>query len=95
MVFKTDNRFGSKAVALGEKELEALASDVIKHVEKDHEHYDYVIKTTNGQRITLDEIFMKSTVEIEAHGKTVQCNKAWKELIKFFEGLEESGALEE
>ncbi|HEX4104778.1 MAG TPA: hypothetical protein VHX92_00975 [Rhizomicrobium sp.] len=95
LVFKTDKRFGAKAVALGESEIETLAADLIKNVEKDHEHYDYVIKTNKGQRITLEEIFMKSTVEIEAHGKTVQCNKAWKELVKFYEGLEETGALEE
>ena len=94
LIFKTDKRFGAKAVALGESEIEALATDVIKHVKKD-EDYDYVIKTTMGQRITLEEIFMKSTVEIEAHGKTVQCNKAWKGLVKFFDGLEENGALEE
>lgn len=93
--FKSDMRFGSKAVALGEAELEALAADVVKSVAKGDKDYDYVIKTGSGQRITLDEIFMKSTVQIQSDGKTVQCEKAWRELTKFYESLEEGGALEE
>lgn len=99
--FKTDKRFGSKALAIGEAEIETLAADVVNTTKKSSnpakgiDDYDYVIKTGTGQRITLDEIFMKSTVEIESDGKTVQCEKAFKELVKFFEDLEESGALEE
>src|SRR6202789_4444028 len=96
---KTDKRFGRKAVALGESEIETLATDVINNtkINKDDKNqtYDYVIKTGTGQRITLEEIFMTSKVEIKTDGKTVQCEKAWKELVTFFEGLEEGGALEE
>jgi len=96
---RTDRRYGPKALALGESRIEALAADVVKHQpkegDKDKKYYDYVIKTGTGQRITPDEIFMKTTVTIESDGKTVRCDKVWKELTKFFEDLEESGALEQ
>jgi hypothetical protein len=96
---RTDRRFGQKALALGESRIEALAADVVKNQpkdgDKDKKYYDYVIKTGTGQRITPDEVFMKSTVAIDADGKTVRCDKVWKELTKFFDDLEESGALEQ
>jgi len=96
---RTDRRFGPKALALGESRIEALAADVVRNQpkagDKDKKYYDYVIKTGTGQRITPDEIYMKTTVAIDADGKTVRCNKVWKELTIFFDDLEESGALEQ
>ena len=38
---------------------------------------------------------MKTTVEIDADGKTVKRDKAWKEAINFYNSLKDSGALEE
>ncbi|MCI0430417.1 MAG: hypothetical protein L0210_07740 [Rhodospirillales bacterium] len=87
---KVDKRF-SKQISVGYKTIETLAAQTVnKHNDKD---YDYVIVTKTGQRITPDEIFMRTTVEIEADGKTVQREKAWKELVRFYDSLRESGAL--
>ncbi len=90
---KTDGRSGKSALKLGESRIEALATDVVKNDGGDD--YDYAILTNNGQRITQEEIFMRRKVPIESHGKTVRCDKAWKELTNFFEYLEEIGALEQ
>ena len=93
LAIKTDRRSGRGALALGEERIETLATDVVKNDGGDD--YDYVIVTNSGQRITQEEIFMRTKVEIESDGKTVRCDKTWKELTRFFESLEEVGALEQ
>lgn len=89
LTIKTDKR--QKGLALGEKEIERLATDVVRNNDADD---DYVIVTNKGQRITPHEISMKSRVGIEADGKTVKCEKAWRELMKFFKELHDTGILE-
>ena len=86
------DRRSKKHLSIGYKTLETLAADVVKHGIKDD---DYVIVTKSGQRISPDEIFMKSTVLIEKEGKTVQRDKAWKELTNFYDELKNSGVLEQ
>lgn len=93
LAIRTDRRSGKRALALGESRIETLATDVVKN--DGGEDYDYVIVTNSGQRITQEEIFMRTKVEIETDGKTVRCDKTWKELTTFFESLEEVGALEQ
>jgi hypothetical protein len=78
-------------LALGEKRLQELAISAIEHLEKDDE---FVIITKEGQRISNDEIFMKSAVKIEALGKSVSRDHAWNELQIFYAELAETGALE-
>jgi hypothetical protein len=36
---------------------------------------------------------MKTTVEIDSDGKTVKREKAWKELVNFYESLQDAGVL--
>ena len=92
LTIKTDKRFGKKSFVLGERRIEELATDVVKNHEQAD---DYVIVTKTGQRITPMEIFMKTKVEIESDGKTVNCEKAWEELVNFFKYLNSTGALEQ
>jgi hypothetical protein len=89
LVIKTDRR--RLGIALGEKRLKTLATNVINNQEDDDE---YIIVTKSGQRIGPSEILMRSTVMIDSIGKSVERDKAWKELQAFYEVLESSGALE-
>lgn len=91
LTLKVDRRH-PKQISLGEKTIETLAADVVKNKEPSE---DYVIVTKTGQRISPREIFMKSTVSIDSDGKTVNRNKAWRELLAFFNQLRASGALEQ
>src|SRR5439155_20179683 len=86
LTIKTDGR--SKHLALGEKEIEELAIDVINNTEPDD---DYVIITGTGQKITPKEIFMKTTALIEADGKTVDRDQAWHQLLSFYNQLRDNG----
>ena len=90
LVIRSDKR--RTGIALGEKRLKVLATDVINNQEDDDE---YIIVTKGGQRIGPQEILMRSTVRIDAIGKSVQRDKAWKELYAFYESLDSSGALEQ
>lgn len=90
LVIRSDKR--RKGIALGEKRLKMLATNVINHQEDDDE---YIIVTKGGQRIGPKEILMRSTVMIDSIGKSVQRDKAWKELYAFYEVLDSSGALEQ
>lgn len=87
---KTDRR--RKGLKLGEKRIQTLATDLIKHQEGDD---DFVIITKKDQRIGPNEIFMKTTVEIDSIGKSVQRDKAWKQLHVFYQLLDDAGALEQ
>lgn len=89
---KTDRRFNSKQIAIGETRLEKVAEDLLKKPENND---DFLIVTKTGQKITPNEIFMSTVVSIERDGKTVKRNKAWNELTKFYKFLHDSGALEE
>jgi hypothetical protein len=70
----------------------ALAANVVSHSDKT---YDYSILTKTGQRISPEEIFIRTKVQIDKEGKTVHRDKAWRELQYFYESLKTSGALEE
>ena len=87
---KVDRRFGG--VKLGEKRIEQLAADIVKNAEKGD---DFSIITKTGHRISQNEIFIRSKVQIDSEGKTVQRDKAWNELVAFFKVLATSGAVDE
>lgn len=91
LALKVDKRFG-KHFTLGEKTIETLAADVVKNNTADE---DYVILTKTGQKISPKEIFMRSKVAIDSDGKTVNRDKAWRELSRFYEQLLAAGALEQ
>lgn len=91
LTIKVDRR-SKKHLALGEKHIEDLAANVVSHTEAQD---DYVIVTGTGQKISPDEIFMKSTASIEAAGKTVDRDKTWKELQRFYDQLKSSGVFEQ
>jgi hypothetical protein len=92
LTLKTDKRFGHKALAVGSKQIETMAADVVNNSEEEDE---YVILTKTGQKISQREIFMRSKVLIDAKGKTVDRDKAWRELFHFFSVLKASGAVEQ
>jgi hypothetical protein len=90
LVVKTDGR--GKGLRLGEKRITKLAADLVEHQEEGDE---FAILTKTGQRIGPKEIFMRSKVSIDAKGKSVDRDKAWKELQSFYDILDSAGALEE
>jgi hypothetical protein len=90
LTIKKDKR--RKGLKLGEKRIQELASDVVNNQEEGDE---FIIVTNGGQRIGPNEIFMRSTVAIDSMGKSVQRDKAWKELQAFYDVLDDSGALEQ
>lgn len=90
LTLKADRR--RKGLALGEKRLVQIGIDTLKHQENGD---DFTIVTKTGQRIGPNEIYMRTTVEMDAIGKSVVRDRAWKELHKFYAVLESSGALEE
>ena len=92
LVLKVDRRLGQRNIAVGEKQIEFLAANVLQNRDKDDE---FVIVTGTGERITRDEIFVRSKVRIESDGKTVNCDKAWEELLEFFGRLYDTGVLEQ
>lgn len=89
---RTDFYRFAKDFPVGEKRIEAMATDVVKSVEDDD---DYVIITNTGQKISPKEIFMRSKVLIDSAGKTVDRDKVWKELSQFYKALNDSGVLEQ
>jgi hypothetical protein len=91
ITLKVDRRFG-KEISIGEKRIEAMAADVVKNSD---EVDDFVIVTKTGQKISPREIFMRSKVSIDADGKTVNRDKAWRELLVFFNQLTNGGVLEQ
>lgn len=84
VVLKADGRIKDGRV-LGYRRINQLARSLIDGKE------DYVIVTRKNQRITNDSISIKRVVEIEAHGKSVNSNAAWKALAEFYAELIESG----
>lgn len=90
LTLKTDER--EKGLVLGEKEIENIAADIVRNAQADD---NYVIITKTGQRITPDEMFVKTTVPIERDGKTVQREDAWVALVNFFTDLQGDGVLEQ
>ena len=88
---RADRRF-KKYLNVGYKTVEALSTDVVQNFKADD---DYVIITKSGQRISQNEIFMRSKVQIDSQGKTVERDKAWKELTAFYDALKSSGVVEQ
>ena len=88
---RVDRRF-RKELSVGYKTIENLAANVISHSGKND---DYSILTKTGQRISPDEIFIKTKVRIDKEGNTIDRDKAWRELQYFYESLKRSGAVEE
>ncbi len=90
LTLKTDER--EKGLAIGEKEIENIAADIVRHAAADD---NYAIITKTGQKITPEELFVKTAVSIDRDGKTVNRDNAWEELVKFFDGLKNDGVLEQ
>jgi hypothetical protein len=91
IVVRTDKR-SRKHIKLGEKRIESLAEDVIKHFDKED---DFTIVTAQGQKITATEIFVHEIMLVDTLGKSVKCQKAWDALDNFYKRLKKSGALEQ
>jgi hypothetical protein len=88
---RSDHRF-AKDFQLGEKQIEHVAADILRSVEDED---DFTIVTQTGQKIGPKEIFMRETVLIEGEGKTVDRDKAWRELSAFYKRLHDTGLLEQ
>ncbi len=88
---RIDRRF-QKKISVGYKTIEDIAANAVKNYKaKDA----YTIITKSGQRISPTEIFVKTTVQIDSQGKTVDRDKAWRELANFYGALTRSGVVEE
>jgi hypothetical protein len=92
LTIKADYRRPGREIALGEREMEEFAQDLIKNVEEGDE---YVIITKTGKRITPNEIVVRETALIESSGKTVDRDKAWRELLSFHDRLAGTGVFEQ
>lgn len=92
LTIKADRRRPGHEIALGEKEMEEIAEDLIRNLEEGDE---YVILTKAGNKITPKELFVRSTVAIEASGKTVDRDQAWRELYEFHTRLATTGVFEQ
>lgn len=79
LTLKVDRRF-SKHLSLGENNIEEMAADVITNSESEDE---YVIVTKTGQKISPNEIFVRSSTSIKSDGKTVNRGETWRELLNF------------
>ena len=55
----------------------------------------YVIVTKTGKKLTHEEIVLKSTVKVTAHGKSVRRQEMWGKLIKSIEQYDRDGILEQ
>jgi hypothetical protein len=91
LTLKVDRRI-RKSISVGEKSISDLAEDLINHPEADD---DYIIVTKTGQKIRPYEILVRSMVLIEADGKTVNRDKAWLELKRFYDELGRTGVFEQ
>jgi|SRR5579859_603426 len=80
-----------KGITIGEDRLKKTAERAINSAEPND---DFVIVLLDGQQITPDEIYVKTEVLIESHGKSVVKPKAWNELKAFYAKLKASGALD-
>jgi len=88
---KSDHRF-KKDFKIGEKQIEEVAADMIKNAEEED---DFTIITKTKQKIGPNEIFLRSKVWIDGEGKTVDRDKAWRELSNFYRMLHDTGLLEQ
>jgi hypothetical protein len=55
----------------------------------------YVIVTKTGKKLTHEEIVLKSTVKVTAHGKSVRREEMWGKLLKSIEQYDKDGILEQ
>ena len=55
----------------------------------------YVIVTKTGKKLTHEEIVLKNTVKVTAHGKSVRRQEMWSKLIKSIEQYDKDGILEQ
>lgn len=91
IIIKTDER-RKKHLSIGEKRIEALASDVVSNYD---EADDFIILTNDGQKISAGEVFIKEVCEIDSLGKSVKRDKAWAALETFYKKMKKAGALEQ
>ena len=81
-----------KGITLGYKRINEIAVKIVEDQQKGDE---YVIVTNDGLRISPTDIILKGGAEIEALGKSVNREKAWTELINYYNSLKGTGAFEE
>ncbi len=55
----------------------------------------YVIITKKGKKLTHEEIVLKNTVKVTAHGKSVRRQEMWGKLINSIEQYDKEGILEQ
>jgi hypothetical protein len=90
LVLKTDER-SPQHISLGEKRIESIAEDLVNNKESGD---DFVIITKSGQRITQDEIFIKTKVRIDKKGKSVDKLKTFSALKTCYTEMNAAGIFE-
>lgn len=85
----TDLRVKNGRVA-GVKLMDDIAKDVI-----DEDDDNYVIVTKKNQRISQKEVFVRTKVLIDRHGKSVSRDKAWEALLAYEQELKAAGIVKQ
>lgn len=55
----------------------------------------FVITTKEGNTLTSEDIKVKKSAEIDDHGNSVACSRAWQAMLEYYRELRESGVVEE
>lgn len=79
----------ARGITVGQKRLNDVA---VKLLEAEQDDDDFVIVLNNKEKIKPGEIFLKTTVEIEVKGKSVDRDQAWGKLLEYYKNLVKSGA---
>ena len=91
LVIKADRR-DRKHLNVAEAEIEEIATGLIMDKEVGDKS---TIVLSNGQKISEDQIYTKSSVDIPSLGKSVDRDKAWDALIDFYSNIKNSGITEQ
>jgi hypothetical protein len=90
LTIKVDGHVKSGA-PIGKKRLEALAEDMLNNESGDD---SYLIVTSDGQKITPEEITLKKMVDIDPVGKSLSRPEAYSALLSYYDELKRDGLLE-
>lgn len=74
------------------EQLTEVVEEIVADAEDKH---DVQIETGSGQLIRRGRLVLKKAVEVQAFAKTIHHERAWHEMIEYFQELSRRGALDE
>lgn len=90
IIISHDGRSFNDSSEVGNEKLKNTAISLV-----DAEVEGYVIVTKSGKKLKHDEIVLKNSVKVTAHGKSVRREEIWNHLIQSIERYEREGILEQ